>query len=320
MFNQISRRTFARLFGSAALAPSILHTTASHAAGFAETLPKPHSFPRVFCGGRRRLRTRWRARQRRPRAFDLGHVLAYPGQDAHGDTGDVADDYYHRYKEDIAADEGAGAEGVAGSRWRGRGFFPTGTGTPNQKGLDFYKRMVGCAAGAGIEPYCTLFHWDLPQALAGQGRMAEHAIRAKAFADYCGLYGRRSSSDRVKHFMTMNEMRLVRRTGLWQWHFCAGAEAGAAALAQVRHYAVLGHGMAVQAIRARCRPGRRWAWRRTRRRRTPVIETAEHIAAARKAMREENAALSDGDDGGQVHRRLSARGWGRTRRSSRRRR
>jgi beta-glucosidase len=90
-----------------------------------------------------------------------------PGKTHNGDTGDVADDYYHRYKEDIAIMKAIGLKtcrfSVAWPR-----IFPQGTGSPNQKGIDFYKRMVDALHDAGIEPYCTLYH-----CARRQGWMAE---------------------------------------------------------------------------------------------------------------------------------------------------
>ena len=98
-----------------------------------------------------------------------------------------------------------GANGVPVLRSPGRASSRTGTGEPNPKGLDFYSRLVDELVAAGIEPFATLYHWDLPQALQDKGGWQSRDT-AKAFADYAG-YMAEKLSDRVKHFFTINEFR-----------------------------------------------------------------------------------------------------------------
>ena len=95
-----------------------------------------------------------------------------PGAIADGSTGDVACDHYHRYPEDVRlmADLGARAYRFSVSWSR---VLPTGTGAVNQRGLDFYERLVDALLGAGVQPLINLFHWDLPQALAGPRRLRQ---------------------------------------------------------------------------------------------------------------------------------------------------
>src|SRR5581483_245921 len=97
-----------------------------------------------------------------------------PGKTFQGQTGDVADDFYHRYKEDVALMQRLGVRGFRFSIAWPR-VFPEGTGTPNPKGLDFYKRLLDALHEANIEPFCTLFHWDLPQALEDKGGWTSRA-------------------------------------------------------------------------------------------------------------------------------------------------
>ena len=92
-----------------------------------------------------------------------------PGNIEHGDTGDVANDHYHRYAEDVALMKEIGTTAYRFSVAWPR-IFPEGTGQPNQKGLDFYNRLVDELVEAGIEPFATLYHWDLPQALQDRHR------------------------------------------------------------------------------------------------------------------------------------------------------
>src|SRR5262249_4249943 len=124
-----------------------------------------------------------------------------PGKIKNGDTGDVANDHYHRYREDVAMmkrDLGANAYRFSISWPR---IFPEGTGTPNPKGIDFYSRLVDGLKAAGIEPFATLYHWDLPQALQDRGGWQSRDI-PRAFAEYAG-YVAEKLSDRVRYFFTI---------------------------------------------------------------------------------------------------------------------
>jgi len=210
-----------------------------------------------------------------------------PGKTFNGDTGDVADDFYHLFPDDIKLMKDLGLRtfrfSVAWTR-----IFPNGTGQPNQQGIDFYNRLVDALLAAGIQPYCTLYHWDLPQALQDRGGW-ENRDTAKAFADYAGFTAG-ALSDRVKHFMTMNEMRSFVEAGYGQGIHAPGLKLDAQRLAQLNHYVVLAHGMSVQAIRAHAKPGTKVGIADNVQAATPVIESPEHIEAARRAMREQNAS------------------------------
>lgn len=109
-----------------------------------------------------------------------------PGKIKNGDNGDVANDHYHRYKEDVALMKNLNANAYRFSIAWPR-IFPEGVGTPNQKGLDFYSRLVDELNAAGIEPFATLYHWDLPQALEDKYRGWQSSETAKAFGEYAGL-------------------------------------------------------------------------------------------------------------------------------------
>jgi beta-glucosidase len=85
-----------------------------------------------------------------------------PGHISNDENGDVANDHYHRYQEDVALMQSIGATAYRFSIAWPR-IFPAGAGAPNPKGLDFYKRLVDELLAAGIEPFATLYHWDLPQ-------------------------------------------------------------------------------------------------------------------------------------------------------------
>lgn len=209
-----------------------------------------------------------------------------PGKTFHGETGDVADDFYHRFPTDIQFMKELGLKtfrfSVAWSR-----IFPAGSGQPNQAGIDFYNRLVDALLDAGIQPYCTLYHWDLPQALQDTGGWENRDI-TKVFAEYAGFTAG-FLSDRVKHFMTMNEMRSFVELGYGQGVHAPGLKLDAKRMAQLSHFVVLAHGMAVQSIRAHAKLGTKVGIADNVQAATPVIETPEHIEAARRAMREQNA-------------------------------
>ena len=125
-----------------------------------------------------------------------------PGRINTGDTGDVACDQYHRYKEDVALMKELGLRGYRFSISWSR-IFPNGKGEVNQKGLDYYNRLVDELLANGIRPFPTLYHWDLPQALQDEGGWANREIvgHFTKYAETCI----NSLGDRVKHWMVFNE-------------------------------------------------------------------------------------------------------------------
>jgi beta-glucosidase len=216
-----------------------------------------------------------------------------PGKIKDGSTGDVACDHYHRYRDDVKLMAALGARAYRFSISWPR-VFPTGKGEPNPKGLDFYSRLVDELLAAGIEPFATLYHWDLPQALQDDGGGWESRDLPRVFADYAG-YVAEKLSDRVKHFFTINEFRSFIELGYGPgapFPFGVGAPGARlppARLNQTRHHALLGHGLAVQAIRARAKKGTKTGPAENLTVCVPAIETPEHIQAAESATRDLNA-------------------------------
>jgi beta-glucosidase len=208
-----------------------------------------------------------------------------PGKVANGDTGDVACDSYHRYREDHQLLKNLGVSTYRMSLAWSR-IFPEGRGQPNQAGIDHYNRVIDDLLANGITPYVTLFHWDLPAALPGGWQSRD---TAKAFADYAGFMAGKLS-DRVKHFMTINEFACFTDLGHREGIHAPGLKLDPAGVNQVRHHGVLAHGLGVQAIRASAKAGTKVGLADNPSITVPVIETPEHINAARKAMREVNAA------------------------------
>jgi len=289
MLNKISRRTLARMLGGSATALSLPGLGFAATSAEAEGSEKHEfSFPEGFLWGSATASYQVEgAVHEGGRGQTIWDTFSHtPGKTQNGDTGDVADDYYHRYASDIQLMKSLGLKtcrfSVAWSR-----IFPTGKGKPNPQGLDFYSRMVDTLLAAGIQPFCTLYHWDLPQPLQDRGGW-ENKDTAKVFADYAG-YTAEKLSDKVQHFMTMNEMRTFVEQGYQLGVHAPGLKLDPKRLAQLTHYVVLGHGLAVQAIRAKAKPGTKVGIADNITATVPVYESAEQIDAARKAIREENA-------------------------------
>ncbi len=168
-----------------------------------------------------------------------------PGKVANGDTGDVASDHYHRWREDVALMKEIGLQvyrfSIAWPR-----LLPEGRGGVNPPGLDFYDQLVDGLLEAGIEPFVTLYHWDLPQALQDQGGWPTRAT-AEAFVEYADLASRRLG-DRVGHWMTLNEPHISAILGyLKGWHAPGHSDLDEALAAA--HHLLLAHGWAVPVIR-----------------------------------------------------------------------
>ena len=204
-------------------------------------------------------------------------------------NGDRADDHYHRYKEDVGLLKGLGVKAYRFSIAWPR-VFPDGTGAPNPKGLDFYNRLLDELLANGIEPFATLYHWDLPQALQDRVGGWQSSETSKAFANYAGYVAERLS-DRVKSFFTVNEVGRFVNFG-YGWGIDApGLKLPPAVLNQVHHNVALGHGLAVQAIRARARAGTKVGPAENIAACLPAIDTPENIRAAEIATRELNAGF-----------------------------
>ncbi|MQA04457.1 MAG: beta-glucosidase [Streptosporangiales bacterium] len=169
-----------------------------------------------------------------------------PGKVANGDTGNIACDHYHRYREDVALLAGLGVDAYRFSVAWPR-IQPPGKGPANQAGLDFYRRLVDELLATGIRPCATLYHWDLPQALEDTGgwRVRETAER---FAEYAALV-HAALGDRVSQWITLNEPFCSAFTGYAMGRHAPGAREGHGALAAA-HHLLVAHGLAVDAMRA----------------------------------------------------------------------
>ncbi|HEX9174002.1 MAG TPA: GH1 family beta-glucosidase [Telluria sp.] len=170
---------------------------------------------------------------------------ATPGKVRDGSSGAVACDHYHRFPEDldIARDMGTGAYrfSIAWPR------IFSETGVPNEKGLDFYSRLVDGMLERGLQPWATLYHWDLPQALQDRGGWNERAT-VDAYLAFVDAVTRRLG-DRVQHWITQNEPWCTAMIGNFEGVHAPGLTDFGTAL-QVCHHVLLAHGKAVPLIRA----------------------------------------------------------------------
>ena len=169
-----------------------------------------------------------------------------PGRIYDGDTGAMACDHYHRRRDDIRLMAWLGLSAYRFSVAWPR-VAPEGTGRINQAGLDFYDRLVDGLLEVGIEPFVTLYHWDLPQCVEERGGWRSRDT-AKAFADYAAAVEDRLG-DRVNHWMTLNEPWVVAHLGHRIGHHAPGLVNSGQEL-DVIHHQLLGHGLATQALRA----------------------------------------------------------------------
>jgi len=175
--------------------------------------------------------------------------VAQPGRIVDGSTGDVACDHYHRWREDVELLRRLGADGYRFSIAWPR-IQPTGAGAVNEAGLAFYDRLVDALLEAGVQPMATLYHWDLPQALEDEGGWLNRDT-ALRFGEYAGLVAGRLG-DRVTHWCPVNEPNVVTMSGYALTELAPGRGLLFDAL-PVAHHLLLGHGLAVAALRAHAR-------------------------------------------------------------------
>ncbi len=181
---------------------------------------------------------------RSPSIWDT--LCRVPGAIRDGHTGDVADDQYHRYREDVSlmAALGLGAYrfSVAWPR-----VLPAGRGAVNEAGLDYYRRLVDELLAAGIEPHLTIYHWDLPQVLQDAGGWPARDT-ARWFGDYAAVVFD-ALHDRVRLWTTLNEPWCSSLLGYADGVHAPGIRDPRQATRAI-HHLLLGHGLALQAMRA----------------------------------------------------------------------
>ena len=170
---------------------------------------------------------------------------ATPGAVRAGDTGAVACDFYHRYPADIELMRQLGLDAFRFSISWPR-ILPEGRGAVEQRGLDFYDRLVDSLLEAGLRPFATLYHWDLPQRLEDEGGWPSRAT-AEAFAEYVAVVAARLG-DRVDTWTTHNEPFCTSWLG-YTWGIHAPGRRNTADGLAAAHHVLLSHGWAVDALR-----------------------------------------------------------------------
>lgn len=213
---------------------------------------------------------------RKPSIWDVHTHQA--GRTFEGHTGDVACDHYHRWPEDVALMRNLGVKAYRMSISWSR-VIPNGTGKPNAKGLAFYDKLFDGLLEAGVQPWVTLFHWDLPDALQQRGGFQNRDM-VEWFGDYAALIAQRYG-DRVKHFMTINEPPCVVGLGLQDGVFAPGYKLPYKDCLLAAHHLLMAHGRAVQALRAGCQGKVQISIAQTARERIPATESKKDIAAAK---------------------------------------
>ncbi len=168
-----------------------------------------------------------------------------PGKTHKGETGDVACEHFYRWEADIELMQSLGIKAYRFSIAWPR-VLPDGTESPNQAGLGFYDRLVDKMLDAGIKPYPTLYHWDLPQVLEDNGGWVNRET-AYAFAHFAEIVGERLG-DRVEHWWTINEPWCVAELGYFSGDHAPGRRNRAEAL-DAAHHVLLAHGLGMEALR-----------------------------------------------------------------------
>jgi len=207
-----------------------------------------HSFPKGFVWGAAtaayQIEGAWNEDGKGESIWD--RYCRTPGNIARDENGDRACDHYHLWREDVALMKELGLQAYRFSISWPR-VLPLGRGFVNQPGLDFYDRLVDALLEVNIEPYLTLYHWDLPQALQDEGGWVNRTTTA-VFADYAALMAK-LLGDRVKYWATFNEPYVAAIVGNLVGRHAPGNKDAKTAY-QVAHHLLVAHGLAVQALRA----------------------------------------------------------------------
>jgi beta-glucosidase len=214
--------------------------------------------------------------ERGPNIYD--EFCAKPGAVFGGHTGAIAADHVHRYQEDVGLMRQIGLRAyrfsIAWSR-----VLPEGIGRVHEHGLGFYDRMVDELLGAGIEPWVTLFHWDLPLALHRRGGWRNREI-AEWFGEYTRVVVDRLS-DRVTRWMTLNEPQVFIKYGYGDGKIAPGLRLTLGEQVTACHNALRAHGRAAQVIRSHAKAPPTVGWALVGRTDFPATDDPRDIAAAR---------------------------------------
>lgn len=244
---------------------------------------KPSSFPPNFLWGAAtasyQIEGAHDADGKGPSIWDM--MCRKEGAIAGGATGDVACDHYRRMKDDVALMKRLGLQAYRFSISWAR-IFPEGNGRVNQAGLHFYSSLVDELLAAGIVPFATLYHWDLPLALHHRGGWMNRDIK-NWFADFATAAGV-ALGDRVKWWMTLNEPSVFIVGGYRDGNHAPGLKLSVTEALRCVHHALLAHGTATQALRAACPGPVKIGMAPAGYAKIPDSETPENIEAARRSL------------------------------------
>ncbi len=204
-----------------------------------------------------------------------------PGAVLGGHDGSVASDHYHRLEEDVGLLRQLGVDGYRFSISWPR-VLPEGTGKVNAKGLDFYDRLVDALLDAGIAPFATLFHWDMPLALYHRGGWLNRSS-ADWFADYARIVAEKLG-DRVKRWATLNEPQVFIGLGHYDGRHAPGVRYSLAEMLRCGHHALLAHGKSAQAVRAALGDSAKIGYAPVGCPKVPASESPRDLEALRQAM------------------------------------
>ncbi len=222
-----------------------------------------------------------------------------PGKTWEGATGKTACDHYHRWQEDVALMETLGLKAYRFSLSWPRS-LPTGKGEVNEEGLAFYDQLIDALLKAGIEPCVTLYHWDLPYELYRLGGWLNPEM-PRWFEAYARVVVERFS-DRVSHWMTLNEPQCFIGLGLEQGKHAPGLRLGRKDILAASHHVLLAHGRATQVIRECAKKPPCIGWAPVGVIAIPDTDAEADIEAARTAMfsLEHQGAITNPDDASSV--------------------
>lgn len=204
-----------------------------------------------------------------------------PGHIYENQTGDIACDHIHRFKEDVAIMKKMGLKAYRFSMDWSR-LLPEGTGRVNETGVKFYSDLIDELLANGVEPFITMYHWELPYELYKKGGWLNRDI-AEWFGEYAKLIAERFS-DRVKYFFTLNEPQCFVGLGYLRGEHAPGVKAPLRDTFEMAHNALCAHGRAVQMLRAYAKQPIEVGFAPTCGMCYPETEKPEDIEAARQMM------------------------------------
>lgn len=213
-----------------------------------------------------------------------------PGKTRHGDTGEVACDHYNRWNADVQLMRELGLQAYRFSVSWPR-VMPRGRGAVNPAGIDFYDRLVDALLRAGITPFVTLYHWDLPAALQSELDGWLHPDLPAIFADYAGVVFDRLG-DRVAHWLTINEPWVIACAGYFDGVHPPGVRDRAAGY-RAAHNLLRAHAYAVARYRSAPHPAGQISFALNSSFSFPATDSPHDLAAAQRAI--ENFAGWFGD-------------------------